>query len=190
MNSLLKITAVSFFLFTLSSPLHAQELAGITFPKSITKEGGTLSLNGLGLRTATFFSIKVYVAALYVEKPTHKAGEIIASEGRKRIVMKFVRSVSAKKLQNAWREGFTSNTPSAVSLNPRIEQLCSLMVDVKEGDTLAFDITSKTTSVEYNFTQLGSIEGADFSQALLRVWLGPNPPNENLKKGLLGLSTD
>jgi hypothetical protein len=30
------------------------------------------------------------------------------------------------------------------------------------------------------------IEGADFYQALLRIWLGENPVQDDLKKALLG----
>jgi hypothetical protein len=33
----------------------------------------------------------------------------------------------------------------------------------------------------------GSVDGKDFSKPLLRIWLGKNPPNEGLKKGLLGI---
>jgi hypothetical protein len=40
--------------------------------------------------------------------------------------------------------------------------------------------------VTLNSENKGIIEGDDFGAALLRVWLGPEPPTEELKNGLLG----
>jgi len=39
--------------------------------------------------------------------------------------------------------------------------------------------------VTLNGEEKGTIEGDDFGAALLRVWLGPKPPTEELKNGLL-----
>ena len=37
-----------------------------------------------------------------------------------------------------------------------------------------------------NSTLIDSIEGESFLKALLAIWIGPKPPNEPLKKGILG----
>lgn len=43
---------------------HGKECEGVSFSEQVQSEGGTLMLNGLGLRQATFLKINVYVAVL------------------------------------------------------------------------------------------------------------------------------
>ena len=57
---------------------------------------------------------------------------------------------------------------------------------VKEGDVIVLDLSSTGTQVNLNGKLLGVIEGAAFNQALLRVWLGGNPVDAQLKKAMLG----
>jgi hypothetical protein len=41
-------------------------------------------------------------------------------------------------------------------------------------------------TVDMNGAAGSPIQGPDFAMALLSVWLGPKPPNADLKAGLLG----
>ena len=41
-------------------------------------------------------------------------------------------------------------------------------------------------SVSVNGTVKGTIKGDDFAKALLAIWLGADPPNPEIKAGLLG----
>ena len=73
------------------------------------------------------------------------------------------------------------------ALAPRIARFQSGMTDFKEGQTLAFtNAPGKGVAVSVNGTAGPAIEGADFAAALLGIWLGPEPPNADLKAGLLG----
>ena len=176
------------FIFSalLPASANAAELAGVKFPEKIEVSSQSLVLNGLGLRTATFLSIKVYVAALYLENKSTSAPETLASKERKQVVLHFVRSVSASKLQTAWREGFAANVALSGKLSTQIEQLCKAMSDVEQGDVLTFDISKDGVVVNRNNKKVSAISGADFAQNMLAVWIGPKPPNEGLKNGLLG----
>ena len=40
--------------------------------------------------------------------------------------------------------------------------------------------------VEINDAAKGTVDGADLAAAMLGIWLGPEPPNDDLKDGLLG----
>lgn len=40
--------------------------------------------------------------------------------------------------------------------------------------------------VDVNRTVRGTIQGDDFARAFLSIWLGDQPPNPELKAGLLG----
>ncbi len=168
-------------------PALAGELSGVTFPDQITLEGKGLVLNGLGLRKA-YGIAKVYVAGLYLEKKNADAGEILASEGVRKIELRFVRNVGRDDIVKAWTEGFEKNAGAALpSLKDRLETLNRAMPDLREKDVLAFSsIPERGVVVEVNGNGAATIPGADFAKVLFSIWLGPNPPNTALREGLLG----
>ena len=157
------------------------------FPQTVQLEKETLQLNGTGLRTATFLKIKVYDMALYLEEKSDSPEAILNAKGNKRIEMHFLRNVPKEKLNNAWIEGFKKNGADLEEHKTTLEQLQAPMRDMQKDDRLVFEFTKKKTKVLINDKEVAVIKGSDFQQALLAVWLGPNPPNESLKKGILGL---
>lgn len=61
------------------------------------------------------------------------------------------------------------------------------MADVKTGERLTF--TRKPgagLTVDVNGAAKGTIKGDDFGKAFLSIWLGPDPPNPEIKAGMLG----
>lgn len=165
----------------------AAELAGVTLPDQETVEGKTLVLNGLGLREATFLRVDVYVAGLYLEAKSADASAIIDSEGTKRLVMRFVRSVGRDDLVKAWKESFEKNAPDPKGAADGLAALNAAMTDMKDGDTLVLtQIPGKGIVVSVNGKAGDPIPGSAFSRALWSVWLGAKPPNPELKAGLLG----
>ena len=91
------------------STAHAAELDEVSFPDQATVGGKAVVLNGMGLRTATMLKVKVYVIGLYLENRSNDPQAIIASSGNKRIVMQFIRDVSADKLRGGWTAAFQDN---------------------------------------------------------------------------------
>lgn len=69
----------------------ALDIAGVKVADSTRVAGKELALNGAGIRTRLFF--KVYVAALYAEKPSHEATALIAGPGLRRITMTVLRVI-------------------------------------------------------------------------------------------------
>ena len=87
-------------------------------------EGSAATLNGLGLRQATVLKVNVYVAALYVVKPSTDADAILATNTPKELTLHFVRHVSSTDLTEAWEEGFANNAKEQIPvLKERIELL-------------------------------------------------------------------
>lgn len=170
--------------------LPALEVDGVELAESVRDgEGGkTLVLNGAGTRTKFFFDI--YVGALYLETRTHSAERILESDGANRVEMHFVYDeVSAEKLRSGWMDGFEANNPSEAlaALDDRIRTFVDLFPSVREGDVVILDYRPGAgTRVSLNGRSLGAIAGADFNRALLRIWLGDEPPNAALKEGMLG----
>lgn len=165
----------------------AKECKGIDFPEQIQANGSSLALNGLGLRLATVFKVKVYVAALYVPKPSSDAATILGTEIAKQMVLHFVRNVGADDLRKGWTEGFEKNAKGALpALKDRIATLNSWMGDMKTGERVILTYTPGAgVEVNVNRAAKGTIKGDDFAKALFAIWLG-DPPNPEVKMGLLG----
>lgn len=187
-----KIAALAFILslaFTLA--LVAKELEGVRMPDQVTVGQATLKLNGMGVRVkkVAFVSVKVYVAGLFVTKPSQDPAALLAADEPRQLIMHFLyKKVEKEKLTEGWDEGFENNAGAqAAALKARLEKFNSLWTDMATGDraTLTY-IPGTGTKVEIKGREVGLIEGKDFADALFSVWLGPKPPNEDLKKGLLG----
>jgi len=167
---------------------HGKECLKVTFPDQAAVDGTTLALNGLGLRQATALRVNVYVAALYVAKPSSDPGAILGAASATQLILHFVRSVGRSDLNKAWEEGFEANAKEQLpALKERIEKLKSLMADMKSGERLTF--THKPGGgllVDVAGAPKGNVEGDDFAKAFLSIWLGAHPPNAGLKAGLLG----
>jgi hypothetical protein len=117
---------------------HGKECKSVNFPAQVQIDGGTLRLNGLGLRQATVFKVNVYVAALYVANVSSDAQALLGSNVPKELILHFVHNVS-DDLKKAWEDGFVHNAKEQLpSLKERIERLKGWMVDMQSGQRLTF----------------------------------------------------
>ena len=166
--------------------LHASNLAGVTLPDTEEVGGTKLVLNGMGLRTK--FMIKVYVAGLYLQQKSSDPNAIINADAPKRIVMQFLHGASKNQMSDAFNESFNDNSPEAVkTMKADIDRLLSALEPVKAGDQMVFTYVPGTgTTFAMNGKEKLTIAGPAFGPVLFAVWLGPKPPNGDLKKGMLG----
>ena len=163
----------------------ASELAGITLPDTLKAGDKTLKLNGLGLRKKAMF--KVYVGGLYLESPSKDAGAIVAADQAKAIRMHFLRDLTKAQLVEAFQEGFEANVKDGAAQKAAFDKMLALVPDVKEGTTMTFTyLPGKGTTLSAASKELGVFEGKGFAAAVFSIWLGPKPPSEDLKKGMLG----
>ena len=183
---------IRLFIFSalLLLPLYAQamEIEGVKLPDEIQLQGKTLQLNGAGIRTKFFFDI--YVGGLYLEQHAGSAKAVFADRGVKRVTMNFLYGkVDREKLTDGWDEGFEKNQSrqQMQALHARLDQFNALFTDARRGDAVVFDfLADGSTHVSINGTEKGVIQGADFQQALLAVWLGRKPADSDLKDAMLG----
>ena len=166
---------------------HGTACQGVDFPAQVQVDGGTLTLNGLGLRQATILKVNVYVAALYVAKVSSDPHALLGSNTPKALILHFLRNVGDDDLTKAWEEGFAHNAKEQLAaLQERIAMLKGWMADMQTGQRLLFVHTPGAgLQVEVNGTVKGTIPGDDFATAFLSIWLGAHPPNPGLKSGLL-----
>jgi hypothetical protein len=169
------------------------EVAGVKLPDKtrVVASGPELVLNGAGLRTRFF--IKVYAAGLYLEKKSQTTAAVLALAGPTRVSMHLLRELSAKQILDALHDGVDANNSPAEreKLKAQLGELDVVMTQlgpIKEGDVVTLDFVPGTgTVVTVNGKAKGkAIAGEALYQALLRVWLGDSPAQDDLKKGLLG----
>jgi hypothetical protein len=167
---------------------QAADCKGVSFPEEVQAGGNKLVLNGLGLRQATVFKVNVYVAALYVVKKSADPNAILDAAVPKELVLQFVRDVGASDISKGWSEGFEKNAKAHLpALNDRIAMLNSWMSDVKSGQRVTFVYQPGSgVQVDVNGTLKGTLKGDDFANAFFSIWLGVEPPNPEIKAGLLG----
>ncbi len=185
MRKLFLVVALVFFV----NPVWAAKVAGVAVEEQIVNDDGTaLILNGAGVRKKFFFSI--YVAGLYLEKPYKNATEVLADTGAKRLIMHFLYDeVGKDKLVEGWNEGFSANHDSKQleALQSRIDTFNAMFDQaMTEGDLVFFEyLPGKGTKVNIKGADKGIIEGKDFNDALLSIWLGKEPVGYDLRKDLL-----
>lgn len=174
----------------LSWNASALDLAGIHLADRMQVGDTVLQLNGGGIRTKWFF--KIYVGALYLPEKQSSAEAIIADEHEHRVVLYILHKLSGEKLFNAFKEAIVANHSPAelAALEPQIQQMKQIFVSVQEvkpGDIIALDyLPASGTRITVSGTERGTIAGAEFYRALLKIWLGSNPVQDDLKKGMLG----
>lgn len=177
-------------LWGLASVAQAVQLAGVELPDRLEYgDKGLLTLNGAGIRKKLF--IKVYVGALYLPEKTTDAAKAIEQAGAKRIYMHFLYDkVDKEKITNAWVNGFRGNLNEAEfeAIKPRLESFNAMFEPMQKGDDVELTYwPGEGTRVVVKGREKGKVEGEDFMQALLNVWLGEKPVDKGLKKGMLGM---
>ena len=178
-------------LVLLAGPVSAAEVAGVKIADAERVGNADLVLNGAGLRKRAFF--QVYAIGLYLPQKMPTATDAIGAAGPKRVSIHMLRDVGAEQFGEALMEGMRDNHSEGEmkALEPRIRQLTAIMAgmkEAKEGMRITLDLVPGAgTQVTVQGKPSGApIPGEDFYRALLRVWLGDNPVQGDLKKALLG----
>ncbi len=164
------------------------EIAGIKIADHYTLASESLTLNGVGIRSKFF--VKVYVGALYMKNTSHDAGQALKSPGPKSMQMFILyKEIDADKITGGWDDGIKNNLSNTEQekVADQLKAFNALFPDLHAGDRINIDfVPGQGTSLTINKNKLGQIEGDDFFTALLTVWLGQDPADDDLKDGLLG----
>jgi len=190
MNKLLAI-----LLLAISLPaLAALEVADVKFDDKAKVGAGDTVINGAGLRKVLF--IKGYAMALYLPQKAATTAEVLTAKGAKRIRLVLLRDASGETFADALASGIRKNHGEAeiVALNARIETLKATMIGigtVAKGAVIHLDWLPELGSGAVRLTVNGEkkgedIAGEDFFRALLKIWLGDKPIQDDLKDNLLG----
>lgn len=167
-------------------------VAGVAFEEQLRLDDTPLLLNGAGVRSKFF--IKAYVIGLYLPHKVGNSELAINQAGPKQLRIVAQRDVGVSMFLSGLESGLEKNLARAdlTTLQPRLDQFNSAIKSIgkiPEGAVFAIDLTAgNQTRLSLNGKQVGQdIAGADFYQALLHVWFGKKPAQEDLKAALLGL---
>jgi len=170
-----------------ASSAWAAEVAGVKIDDRARVGASELELKGAGLRKRLFF--QVYAVGLYV---ADRKADPISQPGLKRVAIHMLRDVGVDQFSEALADGIRENhsAAEAKALEPRVKELAATMAEIKEaskGMAISLDWTGAGTQLLVNSKPVGRpIAGEDFYHALLRIWLGERPVQDDLKKALLG----
>lgn len=187
---LLTAALASFATHAQDRPAEATQVQGVSYAPTLQLQGKALQLNGAGTRYKAVF--KVYTAGLYLEKPAHSLQDIAALPGPKRISVTMLRDIDSSELGKLFARGMEDNMERAAfsRLVPGVMRMSDIFTQHKKlltGETFTVDwIPGQGTVVTVKGQPQGeAFKEPEFFNALLGIWLGPKPADQQLKKALL-----
>ena len=168
-------------------PVATKSIKDVEFPVEKVVAGEKLVLNGLGLRKA-FFTVKVYVGALYLSEKSTEVDAIVKNPKVKKVEMQFLMGVPRNKLTEAWREALYNQCPKDCSnVKEGTAKMNSYMTSVVKGDRFEYTIFPDKVLVSIKGEEKPAIPGKDFAEAMIKIYVGDKAIDSNLAKGLRGL---
>jgi hypothetical protein len=183
----------------LAAPLAAdvsEPKTGVTFSERL--EGTDQVLLGVGLRVKkiTFIKVSVYAVGLYVSEAALK-GPLASQRGKppspelfkllqwgdfdKTLVLRFVRDVGERKVQDAMREALAQDTDPKI-----LDIFVSFFPEVRNGGECRL---SWLPGGRLEATMLGqrkpAIADKSFAAAVFGLYVGEHPLQEDIRAGLV-----
>jgi len=174
-------------------PACAAELEGVTLEDRVRVDGQELQLNGIGLRTRALF-FKIYVGGLYLAEKSTSADAALAAKGAKRIQLTMVREADAEQFVESIMHGMRANhsAEQLERVKPQTDELMAMIRSFgtsQKGATIVLDYAPSAdgTTLFVDGKPAGKpMAGEEFFRTLMRIWLGENPVQLDLKEALLG----
>ena len=171
------------------------EVAGVRYPAAVPLAGANLLLNGAGIRYR--FVVQVYSAGLYLAAKADTPEAVLAAAGPKRLAVTMLREIDANELGRLFTRGMQDNAPKeefskSIPGTLKLADIFSARKKLLKGDNFSVDyVPGSGTTVVINGKAAGEpIAEPEFFEALMRIWLGPNPADDALKEALLGRERD
>ncbi|WP_417346210.1 chalcone isomerase family protein [Ferrimonas sp.] len=184
-----KLTLAAALAASLLIPAQAAtEIAGVAVDDTIELQGKPLALSGAGIRSKFFMDL--YVGSLYSSESG--LDQQLALEGNQTsaIRLNIVSGlITSDKMIDSIEEGFQSSAGDGYDqLKPKIDAFIAVFSDqIVEGDQFTLlSLPGVGVEAYKNGQLLTLIEGDEFRQALLGIWLGDDPADDDLKDAMLG----
>ena len=170
----------------------SMQVEGQAIPLSASVGGNPLVLNGAGVRAWTVY--KMYVAALYLPHKANNAVDIVGQPGAKRVQLRILLNVSGASgyLADAFTGGIRKRvTPQQFdAMKDRVDAFDKTVrsLETKKGDVVDLDFLPDAGLVlSMNGHAVGkAIPGADLYGAMLKIWVGDDAKDKDLRAAMLG----
>jgi len=175
----------------LTPHVQALELDGIHLANATQVSGHPLVLNGAGISKRWFFN--VYAMGLYLpDRRDHRT--VLDGNAARRMQITLMRPISGSEFEEAIASRLSRYAEKAgqaqisAQMNLVVKAIARQPNGLRKGDVLTLDwIPGTGTRIELNGSPLLSpLSGTVFYNALLRIWLGDDPADPDLKPKLLG----
>lgn len=183
--------AIATVVFAGSVMAQSVTVSGVKYDESVDLRGSKLQLNGAGTRYRGPF--KVYTAGMYLSRKVTTPEEALAAPGAKRISITMLREIDSNELGKLFSRAIEDNMDKAAfsKLVPGVMRMSQIFFDHKKlvaGDAFMIEWIPGVGTV---ITIKGQPQGEPFKEpefynAMMRIWLGPNPADWKLKDAMLG----
>ena len=177
-----RLLTFAVLLAVLAAP--AAEISGVSFPDQLAIGDAAVPLRGTAVMKWKRM-IKVHASATWL--PTGQSDAL--ADVPKAFELHYFHDIDAADFRTATEESLAaSSSPEAiVALRPRIDRFNALYQDIKEGQRYRLTYRPGVgTELAKDGTPLGTIEGADFAQAIFGIWLGPKAIDDDFRDRVLG----
>jgi hypothetical protein len=185
-----KFLSKVFIIFSLLLITVSEGICGdIKLPTSFKAKDQQLILTGTGVRQK--FLIDLFTGGLYLKSKCSDGAKVINANELMAIKIQVTSDViTSKRLEDNMRSEFKRVTNGKLGpYKARIEELVkAFKEDIKIGDT--FDLVYHPTEglkIYKNNSLKTQVAGLDFKQMVFSTWLGEDPADNGLKKGMLGV---
>lgn len=174
-------------LFIALQPMaKAKVLEGINFPDETICAGEKLPLQGLSLRKATIFGIKVYAFAYYSKTPIKSPDDPNFNQRPICFDAIYLRDFTEKDVNRAWDYQFKESSQFPYDeLKKDVEKVKAFFGEIKGERKESFQLDKDKTLFLENSKIVGEIQGSNFQKNFLSIWFGKNPPTKEFQKELL-----
>ena len=124
--------------------------------------------------------MEVYRATLYLAESARDPSLILAAATPKLVEIRYRRAVPREAVVAAWEESAGAPLPA---------EFLNWLRPIAAGEVERQLFLPQAVRLEGPVRPAQRVAGADFARRLLGCWIGPAAPTEELRRGLLGLSS-
>lgn len=163
------------------------DVAGVRFVDRVVVGDASLVLNGVGIRKATIFKVKVYVAALYVAERTRSAAEILRPDRLKSYTAVMKRDVSRDDSAPVFHMNIERSAGAdATTIRSEIAAFERWIPSMREGQNLTATFVPESGVTVRSTARKDAFHGTvRFGTALFGVWIGPTASDDDFRAALL-----
>ena len=171
-------------LLLIGLPVQALEMAGTTIPDSVASDSAARRLTLAGDNMTHRRYMPFYGVALHLAQQRPQRAVLVQGLAACRITLVwFASNLSADDVRAYFTERFDSPgaDPEVLTrIQPRVEQLLSLLTPVERGTTMTFDYDpDRGMLFSVDGVPKGALAGVEFNRRLLGLWLGDDADPES-----------